>query len=313
MLARTPQGPSQATVLDRVLKLLALALLAAVLGFAAFYYTDRQANAGPGLLQQAISQAEDAVRNDPGHAGYRIAVATLYVETGRYDEAIDQFRNALAIDSDALAANYGLAIVYLERRQFAQAEAELQKVVGSRGDGEFSAADMALQAAYYHLSRAQLGQQKLEAAIATLGNALKIDRTDADSWELLGSAYLAAGQPDQAVSALERAALFVPDSPETFALLAQAYRATGNDAGARYAEAMVLFGRQSFDRAASELRALLEARPDDAVAWTGLGFAYEAQGMKGQAADAYRRALEISPGEFNARQGLLRTGAGPAN
>jgi tetratricopeptide (TPR) repeat protein len=307
MQTRAPRS----SILDRTLKFLVLALVVAVVGFAAFYYTDRQVKPGPGLVEQGIAQAEENVRQDPSHAGRRVALATLYAEARRFDEAITQFKAALEIDSASIAANYGLAIVYLERRQFAEAEAELQKVVDSRGDSEFSAADKALQAAYYHLGRAQGAQQKLDAAIPTLERAVTIDRADADSLELLGSAYLAAGKLDLATLALERAVLFVPDSPDAFSMLAHIYRASGNEQKARYAQAMVLYGQRAFDQAAAELLGLLQEQPDDAAAWTGLGFVYEAQDLKREAADAYERALAAKPGDFNARQGFLRVGVGP--
>jgi tetratricopeptide (TPR) repeat protein len=311
MSAHISRSPSASRILDRVVRFLVLALVAAIVGFAAFYYADRQVKPAPSLLEQAIVQAEEAVRQNPDHAGRRIAVASLYVDSGRFDEAVIQFRAALEIDKSALAAHYGLGIVYLDRRQYSLAEEEFTRVVDSRGDSEFSVADRALQAAYFHLARAQIGQQKLDAAIFTLEKAVTIDRTDADSWELLGSAYLASGKPDQAIVALERAVLFVPDSPEAFSMLVKAYQATGNERGARHAQAMVHFGQKDFERAVVELTALIEAQPDDAIAWTRLGFVYEAQGMKRNAAEAYERALAVNPEEFNARQGISRVGTNP--
>lgn len=308
MQANSAARPAQSPGLDRAIKVLALALALAVAGFAVFYTLDRQVKPSPGLVDQAIVQAEQAVRDDPGSTTARLALGDLYLEKRRFDEALAQYNAALEIDSKLLLAHRGRGRTYLAQQRYADAEVELQMVADALGGGEYAATDRGLEETLYFLARAQVSQQKLDAAVANLEKALKIDRTDADAWELLGSISLTQGRTADAIKAFEKTVLFVPSSPDAFAMLAQAYRSSGDDVRARYADAMVLYGRQDYDRAIAGLKAVTEERPDLAVAWTGLGFAYEGKGQKGDAAAAYQQALAADPNDFNARTGLIRLG-----
>jgi tetratricopeptide (TPR) repeat protein len=297
-------------VSERLLKLLLLTLVVAIAGFAAFYITDRGLTREAGLVDQAVRVGEAAVRDNPTSAGLRVALADVYTSKNRLDEAVTQYNAALEIDKDMLTAHRGLGLVYLERKQFGNAESEFQQIVDAVDDQQFANVNRGLEAVYYFLARAQVGQQKFDAAIDSLSRALAIDRTDSDAWELLGSAYLATARADDAVRALEAAVQFVPDSWDGYATLARAYDAAGNPTGVRYAQAMVLVGRKAYDGAISELRAVTQDEPRFVSAWIGLGFASEAAGRKADAEAAFARAAQLEPTNFNARMGLNRVSEG---
>ena len=302
----------QTQLLDRTIKGLLLALLAASIGFTLYYYADRRSTPGPTPLDQAISRAEQAVRASPGDSGARVAIGDLYLARGRYAEAIEQHSEALHIEPDLQAAHRGLAVAYTEQGRYADAEPEWQKIVQARKDGEFASVDKALQEAYYYLGRVHSGLQRPDEAIESLERALQINRTDADAWLLLGSTYLATGRSADATTALARAVALVPKFAEAYQLLAQAYRAQGDETGARYAQAMARYSQGATDEAIHELRAVTTARPDFAAAWTGLGLANETKSLKVDAAQAYHRALALNPDDFGASAGLMRLGASSA-
>lgn len=296
-------------VLDRSVKALALSLVVAIIAFAAFYSWDRRVEPELSMVDRAILQAEQAVKDDPADIGRRIGLGDLYLAKSRHAEAIAQYNAALQIDDKTWLAHRGIGISYIEQGQFAQAEQELQLVVDARRGLDFAEVDKYLAEAYYFLARAQVGTQQHEAAIQSLQNVLKIDRIDADAWELLGSAYLATGQPQEAASALKRAIAFDPKySTGAYQSLAQAYSAAGDEPGARYAGAMALYAAGSYEPAIAELQAVTQAAPDRPEAWVGLGLAYEAALQNQLAAEAYHQALVRSPGDFNAEAGLTRLG-----
>ena len=299
-------------LIDRALKYLSLALVVAIVGFTAFYLTDRNLTPATSVVDQAVQVGEQAVRNDPGNAGLRISLADVYLSKGRLGEAKAQYRAALQIDETALLAHRGLGLVAMQEKQYSTAEAEFQTIVSALDGQEFSNVNRALEEVYYYLARAQIAQQELDAAVTSLQAALSIDRADADAWELLGSTYLAAGRPDEAAKALERATQFVPDSASPYPMLADAYRAAGNETGARYATAMnALYGKKAVDEAVTQLQGLTQEHPESTQGWVGLGFALQVKGQKTEAATAFQQALTLDPANFLARAGLAQVGGTP--
>ncbi|MEQ9077880.1 MAG: tetratricopeptide repeat protein [Sandaracinaceae bacterium] len=80
-----------------------------------------------------------------------------------------------------------------------------------------------------------------------------------------------------------------------------------NDAGADTVEgARHLLLRGRFPAAASALREVVHARPDDADAWRCLAVAYEAMGHAPEAVRAYRRYLALSSGAEDVEIVMLR-------
>jgi cytochrome c-type biogenesis protein CcmH/NrfG len=298
----------QTNTIDRLQKGLLLALVIAVVGFAAYYAWDRRHIEQPTLMERAVVVAEDTVREDPGDPVARVGLAELYLAKDRVAEAVGQFQAALEIDSKYLPARRGLGLAYLAQAQFADAEREFQWVVDTKKDGEFANADKGLSEAYYFLAATQVEQQRPTEAIPSLQAALRIDKGDSDAWMMLGRAQLASGEPSEAVTALTRATAFAPKYSEAYGLLAQAHETLGDQDRAAYARAMVDFSDGKLSSAISGLRAVVQAKPDLWEAWTGLGLASESNDQKEHAADAYQRALTANPSDFNARAGLIRLG-----
>src|SRR3989304_3911872 len=77
-------------LLDRSPYILAVLLALAVLSFGVYYYTDRQVNAGPSLVERQTGQLEQAVRAAPGSFAARLALAKAYESSRRYPAAIAQ-------------------------------------------------------------------------------------------------------------------------------------------------------------------------------------------------------------------------------
>lgn len=306
-------GPAPAAAkpgagLDRLIKLLVLALVVAVVGFSIYYYADRQAETAPSLADRAVEQAEQAVRSDPGDLTARVSLGGAYLMRARDTEAITQFSTVLQVDPSFLDARRGLGIAYLRQGKPELAIPDFQQIIEARRGGEFAGVDKPLQEAYYFLASAQVKLQQHDAAIDSAQHALTIDKTDADAWQVLAQACLAAGRTDEARDAAVTVVKFAPQSGDAYDLLAQIYRAQGNQPGVQYAHGMIAYAAGNYEQAIKELSAATNAKPDLWEAWTGLGLTYEARLQKTEAAQAYHQALTGNPDDYSARLGLYRLG-----
>jgi tetratricopeptide (TPR) repeat protein len=165
------------------------------------------------------------------------------------------------------------------------------------------------EAAFYGLGSIALSQDRPADAVAALTEALKINRTDADALNLLGTALLGTGDTENAIKALRSAIALVPVGwCEPYAQLGAAYAAAGTSAGAQYGSGMVALCEQRIAEAEQLLTPLVEG-PFATDALIGLGLAAEERGDQAAATDFYARVYAADPTNFNAIAGLNRLGA----
>jgi tetratricopeptide (TPR) repeat protein len=302
--------------LNRWIKRLALVLLIGVVGFIAFYAVDRfRAPAAP-LVDRETAAMEEAVRTDPTDLASRGRLADLYLAANRYDDAIAQYTEIIGTGKQDEQAYISRGLAYQFKGDLDAADTDFAKVVEIAGDLEMANVDPMLQTAYYGRGWIALLQARPQDAVDSLVEALAIKRTDADTMNLLGQAYVQAGQPDKAVEQLRNAILFVPTGwADPYQGLADAYTATGETAEAEWASAMaqamnVLTGGQG-DTSAAETRLEAIADGDAALdARIGLGLLAELRGDNTAATDWYSQALEIDSENTAAELGLSRVSTG---
>jgi tetratricopeptide (TPR) repeat protein len=206
---------------------------------------------------------------------------------GRADEAIAQYRQALAIKADYAEAqnNLGLALA---------------------GRGEVDAAVACYQAALrikpgyasacYNLGNVLAGRGAIDAAIAYYRKAVRIKPDFALAHNNLGAALAGRGEAGEAIVHYRTALEIEPDYPEAH-----------NNLGA------ALAGRGAIEAAIAQYRQALAIRPDYAPAHNNLASALACRGELDEAIFHYRRAVEIEPGDAAARRDLdlaLAQGAG---
>jgi len=155
--------------------------------------------------------------NADSYRAHQLA-AESFAWTGKYQNAILEYRKALQLDPDLEGAHRGIAEMYWEQHQFDRAtqefEAELQK---------FPLDDEAhLRIGEYLLSQGKVGE-----AVPQLETALRVDKK---SWELdraLGQASMATDDMAKAQNWLESATQLNPSDALSHKLLGDVYRATG--------------------------------------------------------------------------------------
>jgi tetratricopeptide (TPR) repeat protein len=294
--------------LDRAIRVLAIALPIGLLLVGGFYWFDRNPPAGPSLHDREVSQAEQAVRDNPNDLTARDHLAAAYVSAGRLDDAVEQFTQVLQASPTDRAALLGRGLTYMQLESYDSAAADFQALIDAGNAGEFAATDPQLEYAYYELGVAQLARGNAAAAVDAETAALAIDGGDADALYTFGSALIQTGDATKGVAALRRAIEFVPSGwCEPYQGLVSGYTALGDQAGTSYATAMVALCEGRPDEARQGLQSLTDG-PMKIDALLGLALVAAQSGDSATAVDTYRQVLAIDPGNTSAEIGLSQLG-----
>jgi tetratricopeptide (TPR) repeat protein len=165
---------------------LALAGLATV---ESMYY--RQVDAKPEHLAKAAQYAEQAIAIDPNLARAHASLAEVNGVSFRYSEAVEGFREAIRLDPQEPSYHDYLswALSYMTPPQPVESEEAAREAI--RLSPRFAAA-------YYHLGRALIGQDRIAEAFEAFEYCKSIDRTTNYARLGMGQAYLAKGEYEQA-------------------------------------------------------------------------------------------------------------------
>ncbi len=195
---------------------------------------------------------------------------------GKPDLAVEQYRTALAIAPDNLAAlnNLGGAL------------AAEGSAAGNSGDIEEAIAcfrktlqiDPASKIAHFNLAVALSSKGQTEEAIAQYRMALATDPGLTDAHLNLANALQKTGHSDEAIAHYQKALEISP-----------------NYAAVRGKLAAALLGRGELDEAIAQFRKALDISPNDPVLTGNLGLALYKKGKREDAIAQFRRALEIKP------------------
>jgi predicted O-linked N-acetylglucosamine transferase (SPINDLY family) len=218
---------------------------------------------------------------------------------GRWPQAEQALRAALAAAPDHVSALHVLGLMTLQRGWPAEAAALLRRAVGLRPDNAELRALWGT--ACQHAGR-------LDEAAAHLRHALGLDPRCGMALNNLGIVLVGLGRPAEAVALLEQARALDPGDAGTISNLAAALRAAGDvDGAARaYAQAVRLApalpqphnnlgnlhqeaGR--FAEAEACFREAVRVDPGFALAHANLANLLATRGRFGEAVDSYRRAL----------------------
>ena len=273
------------------------------------YIAKSQASLG-GVPGQ-ITAAEEAVKRGTQFlAEAHLIIADGYTKQKNFDGAIDAYLKAISAKPDMYSAYENLANLYLGQNRFAEAIDISRKALRVfPNDGRiyanlswfYSLADRnedAIQAAqagirflpenylaYTNLCRAYNDANKPEMAIRECNNALKRQPDDGETYFYLARAYDLAGKPDEATKYYKLAVTGMlektkgsPNSPDSFYLLGNAYRADNQ-----------------FEKAIAAYMKCLELSPKFVRARYNLAIIQLRQKNKTAALEQYNRLRELDP------------------
>src|SRR5215469_7328502 len=222
----------------------------------------------------------------------------------RYDDAVREFRAALAVDATlAMRARLPLGIALFETHDYAASRAELLQVRKEAGEQE---------GVSYYLGRIDLDEQHYKSAVENLSKAAAKPPFP-DTAFYLGLAYLKSGDESNAEKWLKQASRANPGDSRAVYQLATLYRKQG-----RTEEANQAYARTKEEKASSDKLTQLKVQcgeelargltpkarevcepltdPNDAAKLTELGVLLGQHGFPEEALPPLRRAAELTPG-----------------
>jgi tetratricopeptide (TPR) repeat protein len=166
-----------------------------------------------GDLQGAVRGYLAILATNPARVDVRSNLGAAYSALGRYEDAIQEYKRALIIDSGNYAIRFNLALAYYKAAWFAEAATELEKFIAAvpntpqTANAQLVLADCQVRLGEY---------KKVIEALSPLADADSNNRTLA---YLLGSALIGDGQLDKGQAIIDR--LFRhEDSAEAHLLMA---------------------------------------------------------------------------------------------
>ena len=218
------------------------------------------------------------LKKNPGcwMAHYNLGIALS--KQGEADQAIDHYRQAVALRPDYAEAHYNLGRLLVEHGQLADAIAHYERA---------AAIDPADAEAQNNLGVTLFGIGRIDDAIAHYQKALDIRPQYAEASCNLANALIAKDDLDGAIGRYKACLAAIPDQEE-----------------AQYNLASALLRQGRMDEAIVEYQKVLQLHPESADGHANLGIAWLAKGRAGDAIAEYTKALQISPENLAALSNL---------
>lgn len=248
-------------------------------GSADALYFIGEANRLSGNYQEALNYYKAAIAANQNYA-------PSYLGRARANLALNPQNNVIADLSKAIEIDPNYAEAYMERGMYYLARKDLN---AAQTDLEQSSSLSASPLVEVNLARVLLAQQENAAAVEAAKRANEMDVTLLDSYLVLGMAYRANGQIEQAVDVLETYLTYKPDNAEAFAVLGAAY-----------------FNRGDYTKAEDNLTQSLRLDKNNADGYFWLGQTYMALKEYDQALLNYQKARDFNQDSFDVSEGLAK-------
>ena len=233
-----------------------------------------------GRIEEAIAQYEQALRINPDYAEAHSNLGNALRQAGRAAEAVEHFEQVVRIEPDIAEAHNNLGAALAQAGMIEEAITQYAQALQIRPD---------YAEAHYNLGSALLQVGQNQEAIEQLEQALRIKPDYADAHCNLGVALVGLGKPQEAMGHWEQALQIKPD-----------YADAHNNLGIALAQA----GR--IPEAIKHWEHALQVKPDFAEAHFYLGLALEEMGRTPEAIEHYQQALKFRPDFTPAKSALAR-------
>jgi tetratricopeptide (TPR) repeat protein len=230
-----------------------------------------------GDLGLAVQRYRNIVKLRPDFLSAWVNMGVALVQLNQFPAAIESYRSALALDPKNRDVQFYLALAYFKSRDEFGASRQLEQLL--KGDPKDLRVAILLGDCYL-----VLGQE--DRALALLAPLAKTAGDNLDFLWVFGSALIANGRLREGVGLVERVA--------KEGQAADAYSLAGR----------TLFRLNDFERARDDLETAVRLNPNLPGVYTALGLAREKNVDNKGAIEAFRRAIEQDPNDFEAHFGL---------
>jgi tetratricopeptide (TPR) repeat protein len=242
-----------------------------------------QAEVNVSSYSTAESYLERAAKLDPGSYRLHGLRGELARAQDKDELAIGEYNKALASlpPNPAEGPLYGiqlrmdLVLLYRKARNTSAADSQLQSA-----RAEIASLDGSVTQGPYLRLRAliKLASGDFDGALADIKNALAIEASDRDDWQIEGDIQMKMGHTTDAIAAYDRVLTTDPANAPALISLGYAYRADGRQHEAE----------KSFQR-------LMQVDPSSYVPYLALGDLYTAERSFSKAQAAYAKGYELAP------------------
>ena len=199
-----------------------------------------------------------------------LLMGSIAERNGKHDEAIEEYRRALSLDSKFSSAYNGWGIVLFDKKEYENAVAKFKEAV------KLSPKSIP---AWHNWGRALVNGGHPEQAMDKFNRVLKLDSDSPSAYEGLGAALNNMGKPAQAIHNFQRALEIDPKS-------AFAYYGWGT---------ALSHGEQKYDEAVAKFEKCINMGPSFAPVYEEQAIALSVQGKLNEAIEKLRRAVELDP------------------
>lgn len=222
-------------------------------------------------------EAEEAYRKAldiQPHRMYFDDLGSLYLRTGRLDEAIEAFQKSIALAPDGFRGYRNLGVAYYMQGKLGEAASQFQKALAIQPDASL----------YANLGTIQFSQGLYEESVEAYERSLELPAGSNNYvvWGNLGDACRwSSGKKDRAREAYLRAAQIIQEQ----------LRSTPNDPSLRSSLANYLAKRGDCTEALAKLNDLEKVPDKDASTWFRMAVGYEVCAQRARALAALDQAL----------------------
>jgi lipopolysaccharide biosynthesis regulator YciM len=241
-----------------------------------------------------------------------LALAREYERAGQASEALAVYRRVLGQDREHRTALRAIRDLAVSGRRWTEALESQEALLRLASADERQSEQERLAGIHYEIGKGALAEGKIQEALSSFRESLKIERSFVPAYLAMGHAYEHSGDRREAIRSWERGAEIAPALPLLHAL-EQAHREEGRPTKmiALYREALsrapqdlalavalgrVLFELEMLDEAADHFQKIEVNAPDLPQLHAYLGAVFERRGQTREAFEEYRRALNLLQG-----------------
>jgi tetratricopeptide (TPR) repeat protein len=256
----------------------------------------------------AAKRLGDYVAKNPDAAEARLNYARLLVLDKRYAEARGEFQKVLDANPNNPDVGYAVGVLAFQLKEYAVAEQTLKRVLSMRYRdpdgvryllGQIAEEQKRWPQAIQWYEQIQEGDQALNARLRTAGAIAKQGKLDEARKYLQ---QVATDNPAEEVQLTVVEAQLLRDANkhgEAFALLGEALKRQPEQPELLYDYALTAEKLEKFDLLESNLRKLIQVRPEHAHAYNALGYSFADRNQRlPEARKLVEKALELSPEDY---------------
>ena len=149
-----------------------------------------------GRLEEAVQEFQSALTLDPDNVNVHNSLGVCYANMGKLEEAVAEFSRVTELEPNDFMAHYNLGCALLSLARKGEAEHAFSLAAELEPDNA---------AVHFQLAKLCRKQDRLEEALTHLGRTVDLNPNWAKAWRLFGECFLEQGNHEEAMDAFKKA------------------------------------------------------------------------------------------------------------